>query len=183
MNKRQIKTISILFLLLFALSGVVYAQKKPLKKPWIIIPGKSIGWVVIGKTDVRQVLSQFGKGCTINKGRGEVLYRKKFGLDFLYDKKTGKVTSVMITKPGSGGVAYVTRSGLMVGTKTSRLYKVMGRPLVIQKAGKFKLHTYKKEGRFMTFLTYFNQVGIIWMGLEKDYHNNIKRFISTLKRK
>jgi len=148
---------------------------------WTIKPGISIGWVKIGQTSIKSVVKQFGDLDGRSKDQTTILYRKKYGLDFTYDKSTLKVTSVMVLRESSKGIRYVTDSKLFVGAPITSAMKVYKQPTLTVSKNPYKIYTYLRKDRFLSFIAKDGKIVMIWTGLKSAYDGKIAEVKESLQ--
>ncbi|MCD4783173.1 MAG: hypothetical protein K8T10_04995 [Candidatus Eremiobacteraeota bacterium] len=148
---------------------------------WIIKPGVSVGWVQFGITSIKDVVKQFGNLDGRSKDKTTILYRKRYGMDITYDKNTLKVTSVMIMRGTSKGVKYVTDRKLYVGAPMASAMKVYKQPTLTINKKPYKILTYLKKDRFLSFVGKEGKIVMIWTGLKSAYDEKISEVKESLQ--
>lgn len=175
-NTGKIRIILLSICLLFSAFRIAFAAET-----WTLEPGKKIGWIVFGSTSIKDVVKQFGDLDGRSKDDVEILYRNKYGLDFVYDKRTLRVLSVMVTKAESGGVKYRTDSSLFVGAPMASAYKVYGKPHVVTTKKPYEIATYFDRDRFLTFVGINGTIAAIWTGMKSVYDSRFNQFKEALQ--
>ncbi|MCE1247896.1 MAG: hypothetical protein LWY06_14735 [Firmicutes bacterium] len=160
---------------------VISTLGKAFAEDWIIYPGSQVGWVTINKTTIKDVVKKFGNLDGRSKDGSTILYRNRFGLDFIYDPKTLKVISVMITKDGSGGIKYRTDTQLFVGAPMASVWKVYNKPAMMNKKAGYDIYTYFDKDRFLTFVGKGGNVVMIWTGMKSVYDAKFEEFKESLQ--
>ncbi len=173
LRKDILKGLVVLALIIFSFN-LVWAEEKV----WWIKPNVGVGPIEIAKTRVDKVLKLLGTEGTWNRKSLTLMYRKKHGLDFIFDRKTAKVTSIMISKYKVNGRVYKTKKGLHIYSPYSAIRAEYGGkpPTLIEIAGQTRFITYFAEDRFTTYVVYENRVVLIWMGIRSEYQRHIKMF-------
>lgn len=172
-NKTGIILVAAILIITLFINPVAASKTKTL----VITPGQSLGWVKIGSTNIQEILKEFGTRGLWNKKTMQLIYRQQYGIDFLFDKKTATVSSIMVKRSSSGGYAYHTKEGVKVGSPEKKVRKVFGIPSRTEKLTKANLLIYVFKDRFTAYVTDKSKVIMIWFGQKKDY----RKFAPTIR--
>lgn len=171
-TKKLILLIAVLVITSF---GAAFAED------WVIYPGAKVGWIIINNTSIKDVVKKFGNLDGRSKDGVTILYRNRFGLDFVYDPKTLRIMSVMITKDSSGGIRYRTDTQLFVGAPMASVWKVYNKPALMNKKAGYDIYTYFDKDRFMTFVGKGGNIVMIWTGMKTVYDAKFEEIKESLQ--
>jgi hypothetical protein len=160
---------------------VISAYTSAFAEDWVIYPGAKVGWIIINNTSIKDVVKKFGNLDGRSKDGVTVLYRNRFGLDFVYDPKTLRIAAVMITKDGSGGINYRTDTQLFIGVPMASVWKVYGKPPLMNKKGNYDIYTYFDKDRFLTFIGKSGTLVMIWTGMKTVYDAKFEEIKESLQ--
>ena len=187
-RSRRILILTISVLLVLAVFTMAYAAGKTKDKAekgkeviWEVVPGRNFAGIYFGKTHIGSALKYFGNLDGRSKDKTTVYYQKSWGLSFTYNKKTNKVNSVMIMRPGARGRKYILNSKISVGDPIKKAHYAYGKPgFSVTKKG-YKIDNYFIKDEFLTFFSKGGKIMMIWTGKKEAYDEKLDQVKEQLQ--